>query len=55
MQRSCYKRYSTFITGLGSPYIRQRHVEDNELGLNNVFNKAKFLHETQKNAESYKI
>ena len=40
-----------FITGLGSPYIRQRHLEDNELRLNNVFNKARSIHEAQNNAE----
>ena len=44
-----------FITGLGSPYIRQRLLEDNELRLNHVFNKARSLHEAQKNAESYEV
>ena len=44
-----------FITGLGSPYIRQRLHEDNELRLNHVFNKARSLHEAQKNAESYEV
>ena len=44
-----------FITGLGSPYIRQRLLEDNELCLNHVFNKARSLHEAQKNAESYEV
>ena len=44
-----------FITGLGSPYIRQRLLEDNELRLNHVFNKARSLHKAQKNAESYEV
>ena len=44
-----------FITGIGSPYIRQRLLEDNELRLNHVFNKARSLHEAQKNAESYEV
>ena len=44
-----------FIVGLGSPYIRQRLLEDNELRLNYVFNKARSLHEAQKNAKSYEV
>ena len=44
-----------FITGLGSSYIRQRLLEDNELRLNHVFKKARSLHEAQKNTESYEF
>ena len=32
-----------FITGLGLPYVKQRLLEDNELRLNHVFNKARSL------------
>ena len=45
----------TFTTGLGSPSIRQRLLEDKKLRLNHVFNKARSLHEAQKNAESYEV
>ena len=48
-------RDAFIITGLGSPHIRQRLLDNNELRLNHVFNKARSLHEAQKNAESYKV
>lgn len=42
-----------FIAGINSSYIRQRLLEDNELQLNAVFDKARSLYEAQKNAQSY--
>ena len=51
MQRSCNKRciyHKTWFT-------MQRLLEDDKLCLNHVFNKARFLHEAQKNAESYEV
>ena len=46
-----------FITGLGqgSPYIMQTLLEDNELRLNHVLNKARSLHEAQKNVLFYEV
>ena len=41
-----------FIAGINSSYIRQRLLEDNELQLNEVFDKARSLHEAQKNGQS---
>ena len=46
---------NSFITGLGSPYIRQRLLKDIELRLSHVINKARSLHEAHKNAECYKV
>ena len=42
-----------FMAGLRSSHIRQRLLEDNQLQLNNVFDKARSLHEARKNAECY--
>ena len=42
-----------FIAGLRSSHIRQRLLEDNQLQLINVFDKARSLHEAQKNADCY--
>ena len=42
-----------FIAGISLSYIRQRLLEDNVLQLNEVFDKARSLHEAQKNAQSY--
>ena len=42
-----------FVAGLRSSHIRQRLLEDNQLQLNNVFDKARSLREARKNAECY--
>ena len=46
---------NSFITGFGSPYIRQRLLKDIKLRLSHVINKARSLHEAHKNAECYKV
>ena len=42
-----------FTAGLRSSHIRQRLLEDNQLQLINVFDKARSLHDVRKDAECY--